>query len=197
MIPVAYVRRGKGVDIDNVEVETLDQVRKGEDALNYFIAPDMQDYVFQSLVGEDAGNIQAAHDQYIKDLEQAGQKEEATDTAKDMFKDGKLTYYLAGTNELTYMNHEVAGLYEMRPIVSDTVKGEFVDCYSISAQANDEEQHAAAVLLAYMLAEGPQKTMHIVNKNAIPVNKKAYDAFLDTNKKYEIINEYYLDKLTF
>lgn len=197
VVPVAYVRRGKGVDIDNVEVETLDQVRKGEDALNYFIAPDMQDYVFQSLVGEDAGNIQAAHDQYIKDLEQAGQKEEATDTAKDMFRDGKLTYYLAGTNELTYMNHEVAGLYEMRPIVSDTVKGEFVDCYSISAQANDEEQHAAAVLLAYMLAEGPQKTMHIVNKNAIPVNKKAYDAFLDTNKKYEIINEYYLDKLTF
>jgi len=200
--PVAYVRRGKGVDIDNVEIKSLDQVREGEDELNYFIPLDMQDYVFPSLVGDDPQNIQKAQDQYFKDLEQAGLKESdhifGIDIfGIDMFTDGKLTYYLAGTNDLTYMNRAVPGLYEMRPIVSDTVKGEFVDCYSISIQADEEEQHAAAVLLAYMLAEGPQKTMHIVNKNAIPINKKAYDEFLNVNKKYEIINDYYLDKLTF
>ena len=197
VVPVAYVRRGKGVDIDNVEVTTFDQIRTGEDTLNYYISPDMKECVFQSLIGENQEDIQAASNQYDKDLEQADQEESDTDAAKDKFKEGKLTYYLAGTNELVYMNHEVAGLYEMRPIISDTLKGTFADSYSISAQADDEEQHAAAVMLAYMLAEGPQKTMHIVNKNAIPVNKNAYDAFFDTNKKYQIISDYYLDKLSF
>ena len=75
--------------------------------------------------------------------------------------------------------------------------GEMLDCFSISGQATKEEQHAASVLLAYMLAAGPQKTMHIVHKNAIPLNKEAYEEFVNNNEKYQIITDYYIENMRF
>lgn len=197
-VPVVYVRRGKGVDIDTIEIKDFKQLREGEDKLNYYIEPSMKEDVFESL-----GNIDGLEPEetYREDLKQAGLEADDIDTAYEWFCNGEMTYFIGSTYWLMLMNEQLAGLYEMRPIVSDSMQGELSYDYSVSAQASKDEQHAGNLLLAYLLAEGPQKTMHIENAEnrhtGLPLNKNAYETFVDINKKYEIISDYYLDKLTF
>lgn len=197
-VPVVYVRRGKGVDIDTIEITDFEQLRTGEDKLNYYIEPSMAENVFESL--GNAGGLDL-EETYKQDLKQAGLEADDIGTAYEKFCNGEMTYFIGSTYWLMSMNEQLAGLYEMRPIVSDSVQGELSYDYSVSAQASKDEQHAGNLLLAYLLAEGPQKTMHIEKTEnrhtGLPLNKNAYETFVDINKKYEIISDYYLDKLTF
>ena len=202
-VPVVYVRRGTGVDIDTVVIKEYEQLRTGEESLNYYVEPEICDLVWNSFSGilpedgslsEEAEEFQAL---YMEDLETGNL--DFTDKEEGMrrFEEGSIIYYIGTTEDFKTMNDKMAGLYEMRPLDSDILVGMLTDCYSISGQASKEEQHAASLLLGYMLAEGPQKTMHIIHKNAIPLNRNAYEEFINNNGKYEIVTTYYLDKVTF
>lgn len=199
-VPVVYVRRGNGVDIDSVVINSYEQLREG-DGMQYYIEPDAEALFWQSIDGKiyetGSAELQSCHECYLSDMTTGGV--DITDEAGAMsrFQAGDITYYVGTTQDFRMMNQTVVGLYEMRPIESDKITGELLDCFSISGQTTQEEQHAAAVLLAYMLAAGPQKTMHIVHKNAIPLNKQAYEEFVSNNEKYQIITDYYIKNTRF
>lgn len=201
-VPVVYVRRGMGVDIDTIVINDYEQLRSGKNPLNYYIEPEVcnqvwcgfDGVVFNGTLSEGAEELQRV---YIADLE-AGSCEFNDEAAgMQMFIDGEITYYVGSTQDFRMMNQKMAGLYEMRPLDSTVAIGQFTNYYSISGQANKEDQHAAAMLLSYMLAPGPQKTMHIIHKNAIPLNQNAYEEFINNNGKFQIVSEYYLEELTF
>lgn len=199
-VPVVYVRRGNGVDIDSVVINSYEQLREG-DGMQYYIESDAEDLFWQSIDGKiyEAGSaeLQSYHECYQSDMTTAGVDIADEAGAMSRFQAGDITYYVGTTQDFRMMNQTMAGLYEMRPIESDKITGELLDCFSISGQATQEEQHAASVLLAYMLAAGPQKTMHIVHKNAIPLNKQAYEEFVSNNEKYQIITDYYIKSTRF
>ncbi len=199
-VPVVYVRRGNGVDIDSVVISSYEQIREG-DGMQYYIEPEAEDLFWQSIDGESyemgSAELQSYHDTYLADLAAADVDIADRTGAMQRFQTGDITYYVGTTQDFRTMNQNMAGLYEMRPIESDGVTGEMLNCFSISGQATKEEQHAASVLLAYMLAAGPQKTMHIVHKNAIPLNKEAYEEFVNNNEKYQIITDYYIENMRF
>lgn len=181
-VPVAYVRRGKDSNFDSVEIESLEQI-SGDAEKGYYISPEYYGMVMNSFGGaylyEGNTYMDATAENMLQD-----------------FVDGDVTYYLASVRELKEFNESAAGLYEMRPLGTDIIYGEFTDMWSIDGDTSAAERRAAQVLLSYMLAEGPQKTMHIAHKNSIPINKTAYQQFVANNGKYEIINSY-LDKLMF
>lgn len=202
-VPVVYVRRGMGVDIDTIVIEEYEQLQTGENPLNYYIEPEACNLVWSSFDGELINNgeqsdgftqLQIA---YRDDLGNGTCGFGDNDTAMQLFIDGEITYYVGTTEDFRLMNEKMAGMYEMRPLNTDMAVGEFTNCYSISGQASKDDQHAAAVLLSYMLAPGPQKTMHIIHKNAIPLNQNAYEEFVNSNGKFEIVSDYYLDTLVF
>lgn len=202
-VPVVYVRRGMGVDIDTVVIEDYEQLRSGNNPLNYYIEPEVCNPVwcgfdgvvdFDGNLSEGAKELQAV---YMADLEAGSCGFEDKETGMQMFIDGEITYYVGSTEDFRMMNQNVAGLYEMRPLDSAVVVGQFTNYYSISGQADKEDKHAAAMLLSYMLASGPQKTMHIIHKNAIPLNQNAYEEFVNNNGKFQIISDYYLEEVTF
>lgn len=173
-VPVVYVRRSNDIDISTIEVESYEQIQ-GEDCYVSPMYADMVNNTFSCQLDE---SLQTMDD----------------DTAMSMFVSGDITYYVASLYEFRRFNEEVVGLYEMRPIVTDSISGEFANKWSISSEGNEDEIQASKVLLSYMLAEGPQKIYHISNKNTIPLNKAAYDQFISNNGKFEIINGY-IDKL--
>lgn len=201
-VPVVYVRRGMGVDIDTVVVEDYEQLRSGENPLNYYIEPEICNQVwcgfdgaaFNGDLSEGAKELQAV---YITDLEAGSCEAEDKAAGMQMFMDGEITYYVGSTEDFRTMNQNMAGLYEMRPLDSEVIIGQFTDYYSINGQASREDRHAAAMLLSYMLAAGPQKTMHIIHKNAMPLNQSAYEEFINNNGKFQIVSDYYLEELTF
>lgn len=201
-VPVVYVRRGMGVDIDTIVIEDYEQLRSGENPLNYYIEPEVCDQVWCGFAGtlpdgDLSEGAKVLQDIYIADLEAGSCEFENEELGMQMFINGKLTYYVGSTEDFRMMNQKMAGLYEMRPLDSTVSIGQFTNYYSISGQASRDDQHAAAMLLSYMLAPGPQKTMHIIHKNAIPLNQNAYEEFVNNNGKFQIISEYYLEELTF
>lgn len=199
-VPVVYVRRGNGVDIDSAVITGYEQLRTG-DGIQYYIEPEAENLFWQSIDGKiyeaDSTELQNYHDIYQADLAAANMDIADKTSAMQHFQSGDITYYVGTTQDFRIINQTMAGLYEMRPIESDKITGELLDCFSISGQATEEEQHAASILLAYMLAVGPQKTMHIVHKNAIPLNKQAYEEFVNNNEKYQIITDYYIKNTRF
>lgn len=201
-VPVAYVRRGNNIDIETAEVENFEQIR-GTDGHNYYISPSYYAMNLNSLGGEYSFQNEANLDQSAKDMlntmsgDMAGKNQYKSDLqALNYFKEGKITYYLSSAQEFRTFNTEAAGLYEMRPLSTPEIYGEFTDMWSIDGNAGRDEIAAAKLLLSYMMDEGPQKTLHIKNKNAIPLQKDAYQEFIQNNGKYEIVNDY-LDKLVF
>lgn len=200
-VPVAFVRRGKEANFETLEIKSLSQVWDDE-TKGYYVAPKYYWMFINSFGGEYTYNSDDTLDDTSKELlrrfqeNSAGYGMEEYDESMIMesFVNGSITYYLASAKELRSFNENAAGLYEMRPICTDIIYGEFTDMWSIDGASKPEEIEAAEVLLGYMLAEGPQKTMHIANKNSIPLNKGAYQQFIENNGKYSIIDTY-LDKL--
>ncbi len=202
-IPVAYVRRGNAPDFDTVIIEDFEQI-SSDDGKGYYIAPESYAMVINSFGGvysydetvimDDSAKaiVNSIHEDTNKHGDKLGNREDMILN----FAEGKITYYIGTVKDYRSFNEQCAGLYEMRPIYTNKIYGEFTNMWSIDGDSSKKEIKAAELLLSYMLAEGPQKTMHIANKNSIPINKAAYEQFISNNGKYEIVNNY-LEKLTF
>lgn len=215
-VPVAYVRRSEDVDIDTVEITSFEQIR-GDDKTEYYIMPKYYGMIINTLGGnidyDDGLLLDDAAQGYMDMIDDdEGRYDIATDTdavevdtdfddkSHEMmksFSNGDIEYFLASTREFRTFNSNVAGLYEMRPIKTGVIYGEFTDMYSIDKNATDDEQEAAFVLLRYMLDDSAQQTLHIQNKSALPLNKSAYEQFVTNNEKYEFIEDYINDGIIF
>lgn len=198
-VPVAYVRRSDDYDVNTVKVEQYEDISNS----GYYIS---QEYIAMQLktLGaqlefKDKMIIDEKAKQILNDyllLYKNDTNYSSNISAVQSFAEGSITYYLASVKELKMFNEGAVGLYEMRPMMGESVCGEFTDMLSISGSADKDEIAAAKVWLRYMLEEGPQKTMHIVNKNSIPLQKDAYATYISNNSKLHIIDGY-LDNIKF
>ncbi len=198
-IPVAYVRRSDDMDAAAYVMSDFSDVK----AQSYYVDPAYATMMLNSLGGRFYYDKGLVLDDPAKDIVQAvadytkkNTKYSDCEKAMQGFADGQILFYIASVKELQAFNKDAVGLYEMRPILTDAMCGEFSDAYSISGDAERDEIAAARVWLRYMLEEGPQKTYHLVHKHSIPLQKDAYTVYIDNNSKLEIINDY-LDALQF
>lgn len=198
-IPVVYVRRSDTVDASSFELNRISDIQKSQ----YYMDSAYADMLINTLGGryhyENGLDMDNAAKELIKDIvkhTKSNIKLENSEKAMDGFTNGTVSYYLASVRELQTFNKNVVGLYEMRPIQSNTLCGRFTDAYSINGSASKDEIAAARVWLRYMLEEGPQKTYHLVHRHAIPLQKDAYRVYVDNNSKLSLIDGY-LDNLKF
>ena len=174
-LPVVYVRKTNDVDMKNVTVSKLSDI---QDANGF--------YVNDECAGITAKTINIAEDYLVSE------SKESTDAISD-FAEGEITYYLSTTRDYDKVADVdvAAGKFEMRPYDVDIVYGEFTDCWSISSDAEENEQIAANVIIAYMFMDSVQQQRMIMGyDNSFPFNKTAYDAFVAVNGKYDIVDGY-------
>lgn len=172
-LPVVFVRKTNDVDMKNLVVSKLDDVKT---ANGYYVSDD------DALIT--AKTLNVAGDYLVKD------RRETTDIIAD-FEEGNITYYLATTEEYDRIAEVAAGRFEMRPYSVGTVYGRFADYWSISSGSEEASQIAAKVIVAYMLMDSVQQQKMIMGyDNSFPLNKTAYDSFININGKYDIVEQY-------
>lgn len=177
---VVFVRRTDlADDIEALTINSIDDIIAGNEKMFY---ADL-DYVDISAdnLGVDADALKTDS---IDDEE-----------GLNSFENGELIYYLASTNEFRSISSRMPGMFEMRPYQVDKTYGYFTDYWCISSSASKAEKNAAEALLSYFLTQSAQDEYHITEKNSIPLNKDSYNDFISLNPKYNIISEYYLDKM--
>ena len=204
--PVAYVRRTNGIDINSVELSQFNQLDT-DGSKGYYIESDSYAMFINSLGGqfyygtENALDdnalvmLQNVKDEFESKEYQYDDDDTEQDIAFDSFEDGSITYYLASVKDYDAVRQELPGLYAFRPVVTEQIYGEFSRMWSIGAGSNEDEIQAAKVLMNYMLAERPQKTL-FVSENVIPLNKSVFDTMSDIDENYAVLDSY-TDKMRF
>lgn len=77
------------------------------------------------------------------------------------------------------------GLYEMSFWQEEGITGAFCDYFSIDGETDGEEKAAAIQVLVYLLADRAQDVMYVQNGSFLPLNRKAYDAYVEINREFE------------
>ena len=204
-VPVVYVRRTNGVDMDTVEISALGQLNSGS-SKGYMIDSDCYAMFINSLGGNissDGSELdektvglmnQIQEDMYDVeiDVDDNASQEEAIYSA---FENGDITYYISTLDRYNFMTQEMPGLYSLRPITTNEIYGEFARMWSISGDADKEEILAAKVLINYYLAERPQKSIYI-SDNILPLNKEAFESMDEIDSNYNIF-DVYVEKVRF
>ena len=194
-VPVAYVRRGDGIDLSTIEISSFDQLRE-EPSKGYYISVDSYSMQFNSFKGKyefkNGLQMDETAKKMISETAESGYAADTAEKAREGFKNGEITYYMADLRELGLFN-DMAGIYAVKPIRSGEVTGEFCDRWSISAGLETKERAAAEQLLVSMLTENGQTAMHITNTDAIPINKDVCQEFIRLNEQLSFLEEYMED----
>ena len=174
-LPVLYVRRMNDVDINNVTISSVEDLKKhkGFVADNRYI-----DITAKTL---------SASQKEIKD------NSADYDKALQDFFDGKVTYYLASTKEYKsiYKNTQMSGNCEMHIYSTDTVYGCFDEYWSIGAGISGDERDAAEMALRYMLFSNVQQQLYVGDEIIMPLNNSTFkDKFVGVVfTRFEIVRD--------
>lgn len=178
-VPAVYVRRGRGVDIDTATVNSIDEILSGGE--DYYVSKEYEDIVCESF-GMDLNDpkwTEYRESQKMDDQE-----------AYQKFIEGELTYYISSTEDFRRMQGDAAGLFTMRPIVSECIQGRYSQYWSINKDSSKKDKKAAEIALTYLLMEDAQVEEHLTYKNSIPLNKDAYDEFVNNDEHYDFLEDY-------
>jgi len=170
VLPVVYVRKTNNLDMDAVAVSSLEDVEKNN---GYVADSKYLDMTAKTL-----------------NVEKNQLKTENREEALKQFGEGKISYYLATTDEYNEVNEVAYGRFEMKPYMTEEIYGEFSDYWSIRSYLSDEEKIAAEVVLGVMTDDSPQGWLHIDAENSLPINKDAYEKYIEIKPQYEILDEY-------
>lgn len=92
---------------------------------------------------------------------------------------------LADSSWYGWIQKNMPGIYEMAFWQDEGMIGAFHDYLSINAEASSEERAAAIQVLVYLLADKAQDVMYVQNGNTLPLNKKVYKAYVETNGEFK------------
>ena len=178
-VPAVYVRRGRGVDIDTATVESIDEILSGGE--DYYVSEEYEDIICKSF------GIDITDQKWI---EYRGNKKMDDQEAYQKFIDGELTYYISSTEDFRRMQGDAAGLFTMRPLESEQIQGKYSQFWSINKGSSKKDKKAAEIALTYLLMEDAQVEEHLTYKNSIPLNKDAYEEFINNDEHYNFLNDY-------
>ncbi|MCM1286993.1 MAG: extracellular solute-binding protein [Clostridium sp.] len=198
-VPVVFVRRNDDIDMQEFVLTAFTQLEAGK----YYCDPIYYDLYVNSLGGSIRMNggieIDEIGENMLADMENEAVTNKIADDGKNaitLFANGEIIFYVSSAMELSDFNANAAGNYQMCPFGTEAVYGIFTDTYCIDGNADEKEIRAAKVWFKYMLEAGPQQKLHVENGAAIPINKSAYETFVNTNRQYELVNDY-MNKLVF
>lgn len=198
-VPVVFVRRKDDIDMSQFTLSDFQQLKAG----NYYCNPHYYDLYINSLGGsvriDGDIKIDETGESMLADMKKEAEKNKIAVDGKNaitLFADGEIIYYVSSLMEQSDFNDNVSGKYWMCPFETENVYGIFTDVYCIAGSADENEKRAAEVWFKYMLEAGPQQKLHVENRSAIPINKSAYETLINTNREYELVNDY-MNKLIF
>ena len=183
-VPVAYVRRGDGIDLDSIQVQGFDQLKK-EPSEGYYISPENYYMILNSLGGDYSYQDKPVLDEKAREMikEMAGSQYAASNDSEALagLAEGKFTYYLAGISTLPLVQEdtELAGLYAVRPLSTGKLAADYSDIWCISKDLKDNRKQAAVRLLLSMIGWDGQMAMHVSYVSVLPVNKEAFNKYLE------------------
>ncbi|SEG24386.1 Serine/threonine protein kinase [Eubacterium ruminantium] len=171
-VPAVYVRRMSDVDINTVNIDSIDELKKHK---GFIADEDYIDIIAKTL------NVSQKE---IKDKSEDGEK------ALQDFSDEKVTYYLASTREYQKVTSKLPGNCEMHMYITDTVYGRFDEYWSIGSGLNEAETKAAETVLKYMFFDNVQQQLYISGTVIMPVNDNTFStSLIDVFGRFDIVKE--------
>lgn len=103
---------------------------------------------------------------------------------KDSFLQNQAACLIADTSLYDWVQDTMPGIYDIGFFADKGMVGSFRDYFSISSHASAAEKDAAIQILVYLLADTAQDIRYVQNGSYLPINKKVYDAYVETNQEF-------------
>ncbi len=145
-----------------------------KDAYSLFLA-----LYHPELAGE--GGVEVTDQESLaKDLRRAELRDQQTaeKTSRQIMAENKPLYLIDFVSAQPEIASAIAGKYRIIQMTNEsTFAGMFRQCCGVSTTASENQQNAAMLFLIYMMRNYAQNTLHVQNKNAMPINLKAFTDF--------------------
>lgn len=113
---------------------------------------------------------------------------ENTADSLDMLADGKVTFLLADNSVFREVQTQLPGYYKVVPLANKNIMyGTFIDEWSISAAATDNQQKIGMQLIRFMLSGYAQNLFYLQNDGGVPLNKDVFFSYLDVNREFSFL----------
>lgn len=113
--------------------------------------------------------------------------------AYSLFKGRQAAYYLSDTSDIRRIQEDMAGVYSVYLVTPEQTGlpayARFSNLWSVSKDCGEAERKAAMRLLYYMLSERAQTAMCVKGKQGVPLNRNAFERYMDLNPELSGIGE--------
>lgn len=107
----------------------------------------------------------------------------------DMLAEGQVTFLLADTSIYREVQNRLPGYYKVVPLSNENnMYGTFIDEWSISATATDNQQIIGMQLIRFMLSSYAQNLYYLQNDGGVPLNKDVFFSYLDVNREFSFLS---------
>jgi len=89
--------------------------------------------------------------------------------------------YLGDISKYSIVQQELAGVYEIISLPTDSQFMSFSNIWSVSSTATEDEQNAGMRVIYYMMSEFAQDIYSILNEKMLPLNKSIMKIYLNVN----------------
>lgn len=116
--------------------------------------------------------------------------------AVEQFTENKASCLIADSSVNNKIEQIMAGYYTVTLIEEKGAVGRFVDCFSISGKASEDEKAAAVQVLVYLLADNAQDARYVQSGEGLPLNRTMLNTYVNVNSAFSGLQDS-LSKLTF
>ncbi|HCX79229.1 MAG TPA: hypothetical protein DG577_07435 [Firmicutes bacterium] len=108
----------------------------------------------------------------------------------DLLAEGQVTFLLADNSVYREVQTRLPGYYKVVPLSTEhKMYGTFIDEWSISATATDNQQKIGMQLIRFMLSSYVQNHFYLQNDGGVPLNKDVFFSYLDVNREFSFLSE--------
>lgn len=169
-IPVVYARRDEGGQPENTDVFADYEELKADGDYSYSVRAD--DFMlYDEMMGSECIST------YQKIAEKNGR--DMLHDGYELFKDGKVNYYLSDTGDYQRMTDEMPMQFQVMFPSDAACEVRLDHLWSVSAASGKAEKKAAEWLIYYMLSDSAQQVLGVKELEGIPLSRTMCDVFVD------------------
>lgn len=113
----------------------------------------------------------------------------ASQPGYEEFRKKKTAFYLSDTQDYPLIQEEFAGMYKVAILENQDLEGRFTNLWSVSGSSPKDEKAAAIRLVVYLMSENSQDIFNVQNTHGLPLNKKIYEMYEQTNGDFLNLKE--------
>jgi ABC-type glycerol-3-phosphate transport system substrate-binding protein len=115
-------------------------------------------------------------------------RQSANNSSRTLFTTGGAVYYVGNRGTWSALEPLMKEGVTVIPLESNgIISGRFIDTFSVSDAATDNQKNAATLFLTYLLDEKAQNELYNTNSRHIPLNKTAFDSYISTNTRFDFL----------